>query len=30
MRLLVAPEEQIADAPTIARRTVELLSGLGE
>lgn len=30
MRLLVAPDEQIASAPTIARRTLELLSGLGE
>lgn len=29
MRLLVSPDAQIAGAPTIARRTVELLSGLG-
>jgi len=30
MRLLVAPDAQLASAPTIARRTVELLSGLGD
>lgn len=29
MRLLVSPDAQIAGSPTIARRTVELLSGLG-
>lgn len=30
MRLLVAPDAQIAGSPTIARRTLELLSGLGD
>lgn len=30
MRLLVSPDAQIGGAPTIARRTVELLSGLGD
>lgn len=30
MRLLVAPDAQLASAPTISRRTVELLSGLGD